>query len=50
MLHYYEKLLIAIVIFLDVTIGTAGIIGNYVRITRESKPNPNAVILENINF
>ncbi len=50
MLHYYEKILIAIIIFLGVTIGTAGIIGNYVKVVRDSKPNPNAVVLENINI
>ncbi len=37
-MHFYEKLLIAIVLFLGVTIGTAGIIGNYVKAVERSKP------------
>ncbi len=50
MLHYYEKILISIIIFLGITIGTAGIIGNYVKVVRGNTPNPNSVILENINI
>ncbi len=38
MLHFYEKLLISIVIFLGVVIGTASIIGNYVKEVERNKP------------
>ena len=37
-MHFYEKLLIAIVLFLGVTIGTSGIIGNYVKTVESKKP------------
>ncbi len=37
-MHFYEKLLISIVLFLGVTIGTAGIIGNYVKVIENKKP------------
>ncbi|MDE5539118.1 MAG: hypothetical protein K2J20_01365 [Bacilli bacterium] len=55
-MHYYEKLIIMIVIFLGVSIGTAGIIGVYVSTTRaaDAKNNEelpaNVIILENLNL
>ena len=48
-MHYYEKLLISIVIFLGVVIGTAGIIGNYVKEVNKTKPNDgDRIIIDSI--
>ncbi len=41
MLRFYEKLLISIVIFLGVVIGTASIIGNYVNQVEKQKQEEN---------
>ena len=51
-MKFYEKLCILIVLFLGVTIGTAGIIGVYVKTNNEAKEenNPNSIILENITL
>lgn len=48
---YVEKLLIAIVLFLGVTIGTAGIIGTCTAINNKHKvPDPvGSIIIGNIN-
>lgn len=49
-MHYYEKLMILVVLFLGVVIGTAGIIGVYAGTVK--KPNnsgSNSIVLENIN-
>jgi len=48
-LKYYEKLIIMIVIFLGVTIGTGAIIGQYVKTVNSKKVNPNKIVLETIN-
>lgn len=48
-MHYYEKLMILVVLFLGVTIGTAGIIGVYVGTTKAKAPQSGSIILENIN-
>ncbi len=49
-MHYYEKLMILVVLFLGTTIGTAGIIGVYVGTTRaNNNSKPNTIVLENIN-
>ncbi len=51
-MKFYEKLIILIVLFLGVTIGTAAIIGVYARTVSENdnqKDNNNSIILENIN-
>ncbi len=46
MLRFYEKLLISIVIFFGVVIGTASIIGNYVSQVEKNKPiNDDRIIL-----
>lgn len=50
-MRFYEKLIIMIVLFLGVSIGTAGIIGVYVGTTKtNNNHNPNSVVLENINL
>ncbi len=49
-MHFYEKLLILIVLFLGVTIGTASIIGMYVREQKANSTPSNRIILENINL
>ena len=51
-MKFYEKLIILIILFLGVTIGTAAIIGVYSRTVREnnSETNENSLILENINL
>lgn len=48
-MYYYEKLIILIVMFLGVTIGTAGIVGVYAN-TKSSNNKPNSIVLENINL
>ncbi len=45
-MHYYEKLIILIVMFLGVTIGTAGIIGVYASTKNPNHNNPNSIVLE----
>lgn len=49
-MKYYEKLIIALVVFVTVSIGTGAIIGIYVRTVNESKQDPNKIVLDNINF
>lgn len=51
-MRFYEKLIILIVLFLGVTIGTASIIGVYVRTVNENENanNGNSLILESIPF
>lgn len=55
-MRFYEKLLISIIVFLGVVVGTAGIVGIYVKTTRlkASEPvqkiPPTTVTLEHINF
>ena len=51
-MKFYEKLIILIILFLGVTIGTAAIIGVYSKTVRENNPetNENSLILENINL
>lgn len=52
-MKFYEKLLILIVLFLGVTVGTAGIIGVYVKTANnsgEEASNPNSILLENIDL
>ena len=53
-MKFYEKLIILIILFLGVTIGTAAIIGVYTKTVKESdnqnNNNNNSLILENINF
>lgn len=48
-MHYYEKLMILVVLFLGVTIGTAGIIGIYVGSTKTTSKGPSTIVLDNIN-
>ncbi len=48
-MKYCEKLIILIVLFLGVTIGTAAIIGVYNGRAKNNKPNANTIILENIS-
>lgn len=48
-MKFYEKLLILVVLFLGVTIGTAAIIGVYVGTTNKSnEEKQNSIILESI--
>ena len=53
-MKFYEKLIILIILFLGVTIGTAAIIGVYTRTVNENDSqnnnNNNSIILENINL
>ena len=52
-MKFYEKLLILIVLFLGVTIGTAAIIGVYtksVNYKEKTESQGNSIILENINL
>lgn len=50
-MKFLEKLIILVVLFLGVTIGTAAIIGVYTKTTREQdKKDHNSIILENINL
>ena len=52
-MKFYEKLLILIVLFLGVTIGTAAIIGVYAKTVDDKKgaeTQGNSIILENINL
>ena len=52
-MKFYEKLIILIILFLGVTIGTAAIIGVYTKTVKENDKqsnNNNSLILENINF
>lgn len=52
-MKFYEKLIILIVLFLGVTIGTAAIIGVYsktVKNEEKSEQQGNSIILENINL
>ena len=52
-MKFYEKLIILIILFLGVTIGTAAIIGVYTKTIKENNNhsnNNNSLILENINF
>lgn len=49
-MHYYEKLMILVVLFLGVVIGTAGIIGVYASTVRKpANSGSNSIVLENIN-
>ena len=55
MLHYYEKLIISIVLFLGVTICTAFIVGNYVKVVKGNDNPPTkveggSIVLDNINI
>ena len=48
-MKFYERLIILIVLFLGVIIGTAAIIGVYVGTVEENdEHNKNSIILENI--
>ena len=48
-MKFFERLIILIVLFLGVTIGTAAIIGVYVGTVEEDEEhNKNSIILENI--
>lgn len=54
-MKFYEKLIILVILFLGVTIGTAAIIGIYTRTVNEQKEQNNqepengtSIILENI--
>ena len=52
-MRFYEKLIILIILFLGVTIGTAAIIGVYAKtVNSEEKTESqgNSIILENINL
>ena len=52
-MKFYEKLIILIVLFLGVTIGTAAIIGVYgktVNSEEKTESQGNSIILENINL
>lgn len=52
-IKYYEKLIIAIVIFLGVVVATAFIIGVYnkrVNTSKNNNPNKGGIILQNINL
>ena len=51
-MKFYEKLIILIVLFLGVTIGTASIIGVYAKTAREAEElnDPNSIVLEHINL
>ena len=50
-MKFYEKLIISLVVFVTTTIGTAAIIGNYVRQKREIKEREETTItLENVNL
>ena len=52
-MKFYEKLIILIILFLGVMIGTAAIIGVYTKTVKENDKqsnNNNSLILENINF
>lgn len=42
-MHYYEKLLILIVLFVGMTMGTAGIIGIYAKTAEMQKAGNNRV-------
>ena len=48
-MKFLEKLIILVVLFLGVTIGTAAIIGVYTKTVRDKIDN-NSIILENINL
>lgn len=50
-MHYYEKLLILIVLFVGMTMGTAGIIGVYAKTvemqkTGNNRVNNNSIVLD----
>ena len=48
-MKFYEKLLILVVLFLGVTIGTAAIIGVYVgTVNKGAEEEKNSIILESI--
>ncbi len=54
-MHYYEKLLILVVLFLGVTIGTAGIIGVYANSKNKQPEGPvkssnNAIIIGDVRY
>ncbi len=51
-MKFYEKLIILIVLFLGVTIGTAAIIGTYVKtVSSDQKTNQQqSIIVENISL
>lgn len=50
-LKYYEKLIISLVVFVTVTIGTGAIIGIYVKTASNTKnSDPNRIVLDNINI
>lgn len=49
-LKYHEKLIIMIVIFLGVTIGTGAIIGQYVKVVNQEKARANKIVLEYIDI
>jgi len=55
-MRFYEKLLISIIVFLGVVVGTAGIVGLYVKSTRLKanepiqKIPPTTVTLEHISL
>lgn len=49
-MRFYEKLIILIILFLGITIGTAAIIGVYVKTSSGQESNAdNSIILENID-
>lgn len=48
-LKYFEKVMIAIVVFIGVVVVTAFIIGTYVN-KKNANQNNNSLILENINI
>lgn len=50
-MRFYEKLIILIILFLGITIGTAAIIGVYVKTSSGQENNAdNSIILENIDI
>ncbi len=50
-MHFYEKLIISIIVFIGVVIATAGIVGNYVKVVKTNdNGSKNSIILENVNI
>ena len=48
-MHFYEKLIISSIIFIGVVIGTAGIIGNYIKVANNEQPKDNNRIIIDFN-
>ncbi len=50
-MKYYEKVIIALVVFITVCIGTGAIIGIYVKtVNNTKKVDQNKIVLDNINI